>query len=314
MSYSHRLIAFSLIVAVVLLGACGGEDEVSRTENGSLVLGGTEVEETITRGVNPGTRPLVLNGFNGSIQLRGIEGETASLNLVKKARGRNAEAARALLNEIQIQETGDAQAYRYVMSSQEPARTQVDVQGEVPAGTDVRIELQNGSVELSGITGPITVRQQNGNVRIDGAGGNVEAVTQVGIVEVSFARVPPNADVNLSATNGNVTLSVPANTAARIEAETQVGNIQVGQGLRFTNQSLRPEGAGNAFVGRLGGGNAEVTLHTEIGNIQIDEASAPPPAVAPPPVERAPADSMPEDSISPPASTDTVSSSSTQSV
>jgi hypothetical protein len=280
MCYSRRLNqSLCVLAAAVLLSACG-DDEVSRTEDGNLVLGGTVVEEAITRGVNPGDRPLVLNGFSGNIQLQGVAGQTANLQLVKKARGSNDEAARELLSEIQIQESGDAEAYRYVMTSNEPSRTQVDVMGEVPAGTNLRIELQNGSVDLSGITGPISIQQQNGNIRIDGAAGNVQAVTQAGTVDAGFQRVHPNANVTLRATNGNVTLTVPANTAARIEAETQVGNVQVGQGLTFTNQSLNPQGVGAEFAGRLGSGSAAITLGTQTGNIRIEQTAPNPPAGA----------------------------------
>jgi hypothetical protein len=292
MCYSGRLNQTLLVfAAALLLGACRGDD-VSRTEDGNLVLGGTEVEEAVTRGVNPGNRPLVLNGFNGSIQLEGVAGQTASLQLVKKARGRDDEAATELLREIQIQESGDAEAYRYVMTSTAPSRTQVDVRGQVPAGTNLRIELQNGSVELSGITGPISVQLQNGSVRIDEAAGNVQAVTQTGTVDVGFQRVPPNANATLRATNGNVTLTVPADAAARIEAETRVGNIQVGQGLRFTNQSLRPEGVGNTFVGRLGTGNAAITLSTQTGNIRIERGTISPPVRAADTTVAPPADSV----------------------
>ena len=205
------------------------------------------------------------------------------------------------------------------MTSDEPARTQVDVRGEVPAGTNLRIELQNGNVDLTGITGPISVELQNGNIRIDGAAGNVQAVTQTGMVEVGFQRLLPNANVSLSATNGNVTLAVPVNTAARIEAQTLVGNIQTGQGLRFTNQSLRPEGAGNTFVGRLGDGNAAITLRTQIGNIRIEQAAPTPPAEpaqAPAllPGDSTPADSVSSDSMSRPAPADSTSIPPTHSV
>jgi len=296
MCYGLRLNQVLLVLTTVaLLGACR-EQEVSRDEEGNLVLGGTEVEETLTRGVNPGTRPLVLDGFNGAIQLRGVAGQTATLQLVKKARGRDDENARALLNRIQIKESGDTQAYRYVMTSDEPSRTQVDVRGEVPAGTDLRIELQNGSVDLAGITGPISIQQQNGSIRIEAAAGDVQAITQTGTVDVGFQVVPPDASVQLSATSGNVTLAVPANTDARIEAETKVGNIQVGQELRFTNQSLQPMGAGNTFVARMGGGNAAIRLRTQVGNIRIEQTGTTPPAApaqAPaPPAQAASGDSV----------------------
>ncbi|HET6567419.1 MAG TPA: DUF4097 family beta strand repeat-containing protein [Rhodothermales bacterium] len=271
-AYKSLLLIAVLSPAALLLGGCRG-DNVNRTDEGTLVLGGTEVTETLTRGVDPGSRTLVLNGFNGTIQLEGTDAGAASLQFTKKARGSDNDAARQNLAEIAIDESGDNLSYTYAMHSESPERTSVDVSGTVPYGTNLSIQLRNGDVQISSVTGPITVRNENGSIRISGAASNVQAVTQNGSVEAAFQELPPDASVRLSTSSGTVSFAPPAGASALIQASTEAGNIRVADGLQFTSQSLKPEGAGGEFIGKLGAGNADVTLSTNAGQIVLEQGA-----------------------------------------
>lgn len=260
-------------VSLLLLAACQGESDVGQTEEGDLVLGRSQVQETVRRGVVPGERRLVIDGFNGQIRLDGTQEQTASLRFIKSARGEDDGAARERLQEITIEESGAEEEYVYRTTSDAPERTSVDVRGEVPQRTRLRVGLQSGTVALSGIDGPLDVNHSNGTVRVAGASENVNVETNNGAVEVGMRRVPPEAQVRLQTNNGDITLTLPAGTSARVEARTESGQISV-EGLNFDSRQLEPEGAGARFTGRLGDGNAEITLRTQNGSITLREGTS----------------------------------------
>ena len=278
MRYTRSLLPAALL-SLTLLTACQERTEVSQTEEGRLVLGAAESEEVIERGVNPGARTLVLEGFNGNIELTGTDASTASLRFVKRGRGSDNEHARERLSDITIDETGDDQAYHYSMESSDPAMTSVDVVGTVPRGTPVRIQLQSGSVSLSGVQGPIEVDNESGTVDISGAQRSVDVETRSGTIQADLERLPEDAAVRLVTENGNVTLALPTSISAQIEAETGAGQINV-EGLRFSSRRLSPKGAGAQFAGQLGRGTARIEARTQNGTILLREGviAAPPAA------------------------------------
>lgn len=269
LSQHHRNVVLltSLCAGLLLLAACG-EDEVGQTEEGRLVLGQSEVEQVETRGVAPGGRTLVLEGFSGRIRLEGTAANTADLDFIKRARARDDEAARALLQHVTIDEAGTGEVYRYTLQSEDPDRTAVDVVGEVPRATHLRIQLESGSVALSGIHGPIEVTVENGNIDIGGSTRSVAVETRNGAIEVGLQRLPADAAVTLSAGNGNIAFTIPESADARLQARTDVGSITV-QDLAFVSRELDPQGAGARFTGRLGSGNADVDIETQNGTILL---------------------------------------------
>lgn len=266
---TSRLLVLGLLL--IALPACQKEAGVSQTDEGNLVLGATEQTETTERSVQLGARTLVLDGFTGRIRLDGSDtADLARLEFTKHARGRDAAAAAEVLERTTLEESGDDQAYSFKMRSRDAALSQVDVSGAVPRGTRVQIRLESGQVELSGIDGPLDVQTQGGTVRIAGAGESVEVETRNGNIDVAMGFVPAGSTVALRAANGDVSLTMPGNIAARVEAQTGSGDIRIA-GLQFADRNLSPRGAGSSFEGQLGQGGAQISLRTENGVISLNE-------------------------------------------
>lgn len=280
------------------LAACGGREAgIGQTEEGSLVLGEAEQTAVVTRGVEPGGRRLVLDGFSGSITLRGVEAPNAELTFTKHARGRDAADARKVLDRITLEETGDAEMFRYVLRAGDASLSRVDVEGTVPRGTPITIELQSGVVQLSALEGPLSVTVESGRIALAGAGRSVEATLRNGPIEAGFFRLATDATVALRTTNGDVALTLPASASARLEARTDAGDVRV-EGLAVAERRLAPEGAGARFQGRLGDGAATVTLRTENGTIALREGTVLHlPGLDDAPAEEAPADDVPADDV-----------------
>jgi hypothetical protein len=276
---------------ILLWSGCRDRDRVVQDDEGRLLAGEVEVEDTFERSFAPGTRHLVIEGYTGLLELTGTTGTDASLTFTRRARAANESTANDRLRNVTIQESGDQDAYRIMMAADRPHVTSVDVRGEVPAGVALRVVLTNGSITITDVTGPIVVENQNGHVRLVRAGSDVEVETRNGTVEATFARVPADATIRLLTINGDVVIELPAGTDAGIRASTAAGPIHA-EGLDFTQRRLEPTAAGNRFTGRLGRGGASIQLETQNGGVHMRSSQ---PAPGAPPVE------MPEATGPPPA-------------
>ncbi len=262
-----------LLALALGLGACQPKDAgVSQTEEGQLVLG--EVEETATaqRGVILAGRTLVLDGFRGNVWLNGTQADVASFVFTRQARGRTPEDAARALAGITLEEAGDDATFTYTLRAKAPELSRIDVTGDVPRGTTLRIQLGSGDVALSGIDGPLEVKVEGGTVVIGGAGASVTVETRNGAVDLGLYRLPAGSAVRVRATNGDLALTLPGSVAARIDAQTSAGDITT-EGLTFSTRKLEPVGAGARFQGQLGSGGATVTLRTENGAVALHEGS-----------------------------------------
>ena len=296
------LIGIGLLVGG--LSACKKEAGVSQTDEGRLILGAVEQTETVERGVALAGRMLVLDGFHGTVSLIGTGGETARLTFTKRARGRDTTAAANALGRITLDEAGDAESYQYVLRTHDPDLSSVDIQGEVPRKTSLRLQLASGHVTLSGIDGPVEVTLDGGSVEIGGAGESVTVETRNGSIRVGLYRLPSESTLRLHATNGNVTLILPGSVDARVTAQTSAGAITT-ESLTFSDRRLNPDGAGARFQGRLGSGSATIDLRTEAGSIVLQEGSVrflpqTTPAETETDVETTPAETEPDVETAPP--------------
>lgn len=266
-----KLVTLTAIGCLVFLSACrSGSRDIGEGEDGELFIGQVEVTETTSRGVNPGNRTLVIEGFNGRVQLSGANSETAQLEFTKRGRGRNDATAQDALAGITVDEQGGDDAYLFSLSAEHQNRASVDVIGTVPVSTPVRIELANGSISISAADGPIDVEIQNGMIQIGGTSRSVRAHAANGDIEVGVRMVQPDGSINLETSNGNVTLRMPGSSSVRVDARTSVGSVNV-DGLDFANRRLDRQVAGASFTGSLGGGNARVDIRVRNGVIRLSE-------------------------------------------
>jgi DUF4097 and DUF4098 domain-containing protein YvlB len=165
----------------------------------------------------------------------------------------------------------------------------------------------NGRVTLTGLTidgaanahsdfGSLTVTQvaaasyainsSNGNVTIDGAAGSVQASSDFGRVTVahglgvtldlhssngavSFSGSLGAGPHSLTSDFGDVSLTLPANTAADLDLSTGFGNINTTLPVTASGDISRQH-----WAGALNGGGPRVTVKTNNGNISLNALSS----------------------------------------
>ena len=142
----------------------------------------------------------------------------------------------------------------------------VEFEIRVPRGIDVgRVELVNGGLEFTDLTGSVDASSVNGNVTAKNLSGETRLSTVNG--DVSLSSVRGHDDIELSSVNGSVTLYLPHNVNAKLTANTVHGDIRGNLGNGVTH-------AGSSVDAVLGTGGARIELGTVNGDIRIRRADS----------------------------------------
>lgn len=216
----------------------------------------------------PGGTVEIAN-VNGRIDVEGTPGRTLEVVAHKKARGSTPEAAREMLERMEIADEASSSAVR--IETQLPrgggfrsGGTEVRYSVKVPASANVRFTTVNGGVRVSGVDGAVVAEATNGGVEGADLGGAVDASTTNGGVTVSVKRLAEGG-VKLECTNGGLRLRLPSSAKATISARTTNGGIQT-DGL-----PIQPsEGSRRRLESTMNGGGAPVRLSGTNGGIRIE--------------------------------------------
>ena len=153
----------------------------------------------------------------------------------------------------------------------------VDVAG---TGSDVEASSGNGVVRVSGATGRVDASSGNGEVTVENAGGPVSASTSNGAVKAYTNSGPVNAssgngdiDVRMGKLaapaamafrtgNGTVTVALPANFSADLDAETGHGAITSDFPLQISGRF-----GTSHMSGTIGSGGPRIHLSSGNGDL-----------------------------------------------
>ena len=169
--------------------------------------------------------------------------------------------------------------------SAESWRVATDLRVLVPASTSLAISLVNeGDIEVEGITGDMEFSNVNGSISVAGAAGNVLADTVNGEILVTFARLTGNGAMAFTSLNGDVDVTFPGALAANVQLQTDNGEIY--SDFDFTPdpgaprvKQEKPHGDKGYRVvvesgvrGSIGGGGREIQMKTFNGDIYLRRA------------------------------------------
>jgi len=174
---------------------------------------------------------------------------------------------------------GDVAAATHLKTSNGSIRAS-NVNGDVDAHTS------NSSIELESIGGSVTVRTSNGRIHAENVAGACDAETSNGGITVRLENAPaapvkltssngpldltltkaPKGDIRMKTSNGGITLRIPANSGARLIADTSNSSI---------HSDFDVAVSGNKHIdGAIGGGGPAIDLSTRNGSIRIARESA----------------------------------------
>jgi len=177
------------------------------------------------------------------------------------------------------------------------------IEVHMPRNADLNVDTGDGSVESDAITGNLDIHTGDGHIRVDGAKGQIRLRTGDGSIEgreldgqleatsgdghinvegrfdgLSIktgdgsvtARANPGSKLangwNVHTGDGSVTMSLPGDLQANIDASTNDGRISLGlpvlvEGTMGTSQ----------IHGKMNGGGPPLTIHTGDGSIHLSK-------------------------------------------
>ncbi|MGD0013348.1 MAG: DUF4097 family beta strand repeat-containing protein [Bryobacteraceae bacterium] len=210
------------------------------------------------------TGQVAVHNINGAIHVTAWDRNEVRVDAVKL--GRDAEALK--LAQIVVEASANAIDIRtkYPEDCHDCHGASVEYTLTVPrqAALD-HINSVNGAVTIEGVTGSIKASTVNGNVEIQRASGDVDASTVNGRVGAAYERLS-SGRVSLGTVNGAISLALPKEVSAHLKASTVHGGIHADFDLAVRSAGYGP---GASVDSTLGGGGAEVKLHTVNGGINL---------------------------------------------
>ncbi len=98
---------------------------------------------------------------------------------------------------------------------------------DVPAGTVVKVVVETGGVQLTGLTADVQASTQTGTVTAAALGSaTVRLSTETGGIDAAFTTAPTT--VSVSAQTGSVRVAVPTDTSYAVAAKAETGGVRVG--------------------------------------------------------------------------------------
>jgi hypothetical protein len=261
------MLAGALVAAAGATAAC----DVSLGEGGgvrvNMLSGRASDEWTRTYAMAEGGRLQVKN-LNGSIVVEAASGSSVEVKAERIAKASTDEAARELLQKIEIREqvTGDTvrletHAPRGGMATNHEVKYVL----QVPASIRVEAQTTNGGIDIRAVPNAVTASTVNGGVKGDGLSGHIQASTTNGGVTLSLVNVPEQG-VRAEAVNGGVRVAVPRSARLDVLARVTNGGVRVDDGLSL---EVVGERSRRRLEGKLNGGGPRVELSTTNGGVSI---------------------------------------------
>jgi len=143
----------------------------------------------------------------------------------------------------------------------------VDFTVRVPAGVRFVGRTVNGSVEAAHLASDVEANTVNGAIRIS-TSGFAQAGTVNGSITASLGRANWSDALEFRTVNGGITLDLPADLSAEVNAKTVNGDIVTDFPLMVTGR-LGPR----SLHGTIGSGGRRLDLDTVNGSIRLRKST-----------------------------------------
>lgn len=128
----------------------------------------------------------------------------------------------------------------------------------------------NGDISIEGFTGEVEANANlNGGLTLTNVSGPITAYSLNEGIQVAFDKINQNSPIIISTTNGEIDVTLPANTPANLELSSWNGDVYTNFDLkRPTKDGLESISVRNA-KGAINGGGVPIKLKSTNGNIYL---------------------------------------------
>ena len=137
---------------------------------------------------------------------------------------------------------------------------------------DGRLDLDSGDLRADSLNGPMRLTTRSKDISLEGLSGDLHLENTNGTVTVSLHK-PGNIQIDNH--KGDVQVSIPPNTALKVEARTHEGDID----SDFSELKVENQNRQSTANGSIGSNGPHLIINSNNGAIEIRKATV---AVAPP--------------------------------
>lgn len=218
---------------------------------------------------------IEIKGVNGSVIAEPASGSRVEVRAVKRARRSDASEVRIEVVEHsggvtlcavypsrgrRVNECAPGEGGRMNVQNND---TRVTFYVKVPAGVDFRGSTVNGDIVALDLESAVFVRTVNGDIEVS-TSGFAEATTVNGSIDAVLGNADRSEGLRFSTVNGSITLDLPDDVNADVDARWVNGGIETDLPLELTGRISR-----SSAQGVLGEGGPRLELETVNGSIRI---------------------------------------------
>jgi DUF4097 and DUF4098 domain-containing protein YvlB len=139
---------------------------------------------------------------------------------------------------------------------------------------DVSVEGHAGRVDAETVSGDLRVSGASGDVSVETVSGSVivraQTVTEFEAASVSGdidfeGALAANGRMDVESMSGDVRITLPADTSARVTAEVFSGDLDNTFGLAVEDE----DGPGSTMHGKIGSGSASIEIESFSGDVEL---------------------------------------------
>jgi len=209
------------------------------------------------------TGRVSLENINGNVTIIGWERNEVQIDAVKKARDQQR------LDEARIEVDAGSDSvqiktkYPEGRNNNNPATVTYELHVPRTARLD-HIDLVNGSLQVSQVSGEIDAELVNGKSDIRDLSGRLNISAVNGAIVASFRTLDNVRDIRLKSVNGSITLGLPASPNADVSVSTVNGGITTDYPLQVQGKFM-----GHHLDGKLGSGGTRIEISNVNGAVRI---------------------------------------------
>lgn len=146
-------------------------------------------------------------------------------------------------------------------------RAEVRYKLMVPAGVTLeKVDVVNSDVTVRGVTGRVNLDTVNGSIEADGLANGGRFDTVNGSIRAAFTKISAGDKVLLDTVNGSCTVTLPADAAFDLDADSVNGSISCDYPITIGKSGRRH------LRGSINGGGAKVALDSVNGSLRVKTA------------------------------------------
>lgn len=219
------------------------------------------------------TYPLEANGsirvenVNGSVEI--VAWDKAEVSLVAEKSAKTEEGLKRM--NLKIESTPRRLSikteYEKKWKFWDNMNAQVRYKLMVPAGVTLeKIGVVNANIHVTGVTGSVNLDTVNGSIEAEGLAGPGEFDTVNGSIQVTYVSLAGRPGISLDTVNGSCTLTLPADAAFDLDADTVNGRVSCDFPITL-EKSGRHE-----LRGAVNGGGTQVEMESVNGGLSVERA------------------------------------------